>query len=251
MEFGLGDGLAVLDLTMNMCERLHRMIGNMKGNKERSERLSQRVKALQNLVLTIKQSGPSHISEPILNALQELRTSLACAEVILIKYSQTKGIKSLVKSNGFESKFQDMNQRLNENYFTLSGALQAEHREVLHKVYQTVSGGRMEPRSSLAPPPVPLLVPQPPTITVPVPPPGLLSSVHLSPAPVHVMAPSPFFFPPPPIPTITFTTPSPRIMVSPVSPVPPISTQVVLSSTLSPPLAPVLGTYTVRPPFFS
>lgn len=226
------------------------MTVNMKGNKGRSEQLSQRVKALQNLVLTIKQSGPSHISEPILNALQELRTSLACAEVMLIKYSQTKGLKSLVKSNGFESKFQAMNQRLNENYFTLSGALQAEHRVVRHMVYQTVSGGRMEARSSPAPPPVPLLVPQAPTITVPVPPPGLLSPVQFPSAPGHVMAPSPFFFPPPPIPTITFTAPSPCIMVSPVSPVPPISTQVVISSTLSPPLAPVLGTYTVRPLYF-
>lgn len=226
------------------------MIINMKGNKERSERLGQRVKALQTLILTIKQSGPAHISELITNALQELKTTLACAEVMLIKYSNTKGLKSLVKSNGFEGKFQDMNQRLNENYFTLSGALQAEHREVLHKVYQTVSGGKtdQEPWSSPAPAPVPLLVPQPPIVTVPVPPPGLLSPVQLPPAPGHFMAPPPFFFPPPPVPTITITAPSPGILVSPV---PPIPTQVIVSSTLSPPLAPVVGTYTIRPPFFS
>lgn len=234
------------------------MIGNMKDNKDRSKRLCQRVKALQTLILTIKQSGPSHISEPILNSLQELKTLLACAEVMLIKYSQTKGIKSLVKSNSFEGKFQDMNERLNESYFTLSGALQVEHREVLHKVYQTVSGGRMdqEPRSSPASPPVPLLVPQPPVVTVPAPPPAFLSPAFLSPvqrppAPGHIMAPPPFFFPPPAVPTITITAPSPSIIFSPVSPIPPMSTQVVVSSTLSPPLAPVVGTYTVRPPFFS
>lgn len=224
----------------------------MKGNKERCDRLGQRVKALQTLILTIKNSGPSRISELILSALQELKTSLACAEVMLIKYSQTKGIKGLVKSNSFEGKFQDMNQRLNENYFTLSGALQAEHREVLHRVYQTVSG-RMdhEPRSSLASPPVPPLVQQPPIVTVPVPPTGLLSPVQPPLASGHIMASSPFFFPPPPVPTITITAPSPSIIVSPVSPIPSVSTQLVVSSTLSPPLAPVLGTYTIRPPFFS
>lgn len=240
--------MAVLDIALNMCERLYCMIMAMKGNKERSERLSKRVKALQTLILTIKESGPAHISSLLLSALQELRTSLACAEVMLIKYSKTKGIKSLVKSNSFEGKFQDMNQRLNENYFTLSGALQAEHREVLHKVYQTVSGGKtnQEPRSSPAPPPLSVLLPQPPTVTVPVPPPGLLSPVLLPPAPGHFMAP-PSFFPPPPVPTITISAP----LVSPVSPIPSLSTQVVVSSTLSPPLAPVLGTYTVRPPFFS
>lgn len=228
------------------------MIGNMKDNKDRSKRLCQRVKALQTLILTIKQSGPSHISEPILNSLQELKTLLACAEVMLIKYSQTKGIKSLVKSNSFEGKFHDMNERLNESYFTLSGALQAEHREVLHKVYQTVSGGRMdqEPRRSPASSSVPLLVPQPPVVTVPAPPPAFLSPVQHPPAPGHIMAPPPFFFPPP-VPTITIAAPSPSIIVSPLSPIPPMSTQVVVSSTFSPPLAPVVGTYTVRPHFFS
>lgn len=78
MEFGLRDGLAVLDLILTMCEKLHRIIGNMKDNRERSQRLSQRVKSLQNLILNIKQSGPAHISELIFNALQEL----ACAEAM-------------------------------------------------------------------------------------------------------------------------------------------------------------------------
>lgn len=242
-----GDGLAVLDLTWNICERVRCMIANMKGNKSRHDRLKERVKALQ-----IKQSGPAHISELILSALQELRTSLACAEVMLIQYSQSKGIKHLVKSNSFTSKFQDLNQRLNENYLTLSGALQAEHRDVLQQVYAKVSGNRMDqvPWSSPASPPVPLLVPQPPTVAVPVQPSGLLSPVQLPPLPGLTITQNPFFVPPPPVPTITFTAPSSNIIVSPLPPVPTVTTQVVVSSTLSPPLGPVLGSYTVRPPFF-
>lgn len=250
MEFG--DGLAELDLVLSMCERLYGMIMNMKGNKERRERLSQRVKALQTLIVTIKQSGPAHISEPILNALKGLKTLLACAEVMLIKYSQAKGIKSLVKSNSFEGKFQDMNERLNENYFTLSGALHAEHREALHQVHQTVSAGRMdlEPRSNLASSLVPL-VHQPPTVTIPVPSQGLLSPVQPSFTPGHVVAPPPFFFPSPPVPTFTIAAPSHGIIVSPVSPIPSMQTKVVFSSTLSPPLTQVLRTYTIQQPFFS
>lgn len=217
MEFG--DGLAVPDLTYKLCERLHRVIVNMKGNKKRSEQLSQTVKALQTLILTIKKKAPSQISEPILNALQEVKTSLACAEVMLIKYSQSRGIERLVKSKSFDGKFQDMNQRLNENYFTLSGALQAEHGDVLQKVDQT--------------PPVPT------TVTALVPP------------PVHIMAASPYFFPPPPVPTMTIIAPSPGLIVSPLSPIPSIPTQVVVSSTLSPPLAPIMTSYTIQRPFFS
>lgn len=252
-----GDALALVDLVWNMCLTLRRMIGNLKANRDRHERLCQRVKALQDLILTIKERGPAHIPNPILNALQELRTTLACAEVMLIKYSQAKGVRGLVKSNSFESKFLDMNQRLNENYFTLSGALQVEHREVLHRVHEIVSGRRVDQEycGGQAVPPVPMPAPsQVPTVTIPVPVPNMVPSGILTsgiPLPLGpVMSPSPFSVLAPPGPTITIHAPAPNMIVPPFPLIPPIPSQIVISSTIAPLQAPALGTYTIKPSFF-
>lgn len=262
-----GDALALVDLVWNMCLTLRRVIGNLKANKDRHQRLCQRVKALQELVLTIKERGPSHIPNPILNALQDIRTTLACAEVMMIKYSQAKGVKGLVKSNSFESKFLDMNQRLNENYLTLSGALQAEHREVLHRVHEIVSGGRPDQEycGGQVVPPVPMAAPsqastltfpvpapsQAPTPIIPVPVPNMVPSGILTsgiPLPLgHVMSPSPFSVLAPPRPTLVIHAPVPNMIVPPF---PPMPSQIVISSTVAPPQARVLGTYTIKPSFF-
>lgn len=227
MEFGLGDALAVFDFTLSKCERLHRMVVNIEDNKRRSEKLSQRVTALKNLILAIKQGG--HVYEPILSALQKLETSLVYAEFLLMKYSQTKGIKSLVRSNGFEIKFQDMNQRLNGDCFMLALNLLAEQREFLHKVYEMVLGGRIdqEPWSSPASPPVPLLVPRPLKDSVRVPFPSLLSPVQHHTAPGRIVALSSYYQSPRY--ASNFTSPSPNPLVSPTSPVYAISARAVLS----------------------
>lgn len=219
------------------------MIWNQKANKDRHERLCQRVKALQDLVHTIKERGPAHIPNLILNALQELGTTLACAEVMIIKYSQAKGVKGLVKSKSFESKFLDMNQRLSENYFTLSGALQAEHREVLHRVHEIVSGRRPDQECCGGPalPPVPILVPS--MVPPGIPTPGI--PLPLGP----VMSPSPFSVLAPPGPTITIHAPVPNMIVPPFAPVPPVPSQIIICSTIAPPQAPVLG-IRLNPPSF-
>lgn len=244
-----GDALALVDFVCNMCLTLRRMIGNLKANKDRHERLCQRVKALQDLVLTIKERGPAHIPDTILNTLQELRTTLACAEVMLIKYSQATGFKGLVKSNSFEGKFQDMNQRLNENYITLLVALQAEHREVLHRVHEIVSGRRLgqECCGGQAVPPLPMPVPsQAPTPAFPVPVPNMVPpGIPLPLGPV--VSPSPFSVLAPPGPTIAIHAPVPNVIVSPF---PPIPSPIVISSTIGPTQASVLGTYTIKPSFF-
>lgn len=217
MQLGLGDALAVFDYTLNKCERLHRIVVNIKDNKERSEQLSQRVTALQNLILAIKQSG--HIYEPILNTLQKVDTSLVHAKFLLIKYSQSKGIKSLVKSNDFESKFQAVNQRLNGDCFMLALNLLAEQRQLLHKVYEMVPGGRIdqEPWSSPASPPqlAPVQHHTAPRLN------KALCSYCLS------------------RPASYFAAPSPKPFVPPASPGYALSARAVLNSTMNPPSIPL------------
>lgn len=249
MQLGLGDALAVFDFALNKCDWLHRMVVNLTDNKERSEQLSQSVKALQNLILIIKQSG--HIYEPIVNALHKLETSLVHAEFLLSKYSQAKGIKKLAKSNGFESKFQGMNQRLNENCFMLALILLAEQRAFLHRVYQMVIEGMMDQEpswSSPTSPPVSVLVPRPLKNSDRLPFPSLLPPVQHHTAPGRVVA-LPSYLVSPRY-ASNFTTPSPSPFVSPASPIHAISARAVLSSTLSPPSIPLQRTYGVGGPLF-
>lgn len=85
----------------------------------------------------------SHIQEAILLALHGLETLLVYGEFLPNKYSQIKDNMSLVKSNDFGIKSQDLNQRLNENCFVLALTLLAKQHKFHHKLFRLVEGGRM------------------------------------------------------------------------------------------------------------
>lgn len=248
-----GDVLGLVDLVCNLCTTIHSLVENMKANKESCQQLTQRVKALQDLVFTIKQRGPHQIPATVVNALRELGTTLAFAEVMIIKYSKTKGIKGLLKSNSYEGKFSKINERLTDNFQLLSGALQIEHGNILHKVYETVSGKRQNEEYCngqaipTAPMPLPNTIspmPMPiPTAPLPVPnimPPMQMYGPQITPMPVRCIM-------------------SPRLVSILTASMPLLRTPVVISSTIfprpilrtiAPVQAPVLGTYVVNNSYY-
>ncbi|KAM3610014.1 uncharacterized protein V6R79_023878 [Siganus canaliculatus] len=128
-----------VDLSLTMCSSIYKMAENMKANKDRCKRVAQRVKALQELVLTIKERGSTQISSAVENALKELCATLTSAEETMRKFSQTKGVKSFLKSGNHEDKFSKINERLTDNFQVLTGALQIEQGNLLQKMYENVS----------------------------------------------------------------------------------------------------------------
>ncbi|XP_044050273.1 gibberellin-regulated protein 14-like [Siniperca chuatsi] len=218
---------------LSICSTIYKMAENVKANKERCQRVAQRVKALEELVLTIKQRGPGQISATVENALREFCITVEGAKEIMMKYSKTKAVMSFLKSGSHEEKFCKVNERLNDNFQVLSGALQIEQGNILSKVYETVSGRRQDeecysgqaPTSPTAPMPLPSIMPPTPVSspTTPMPLPSIMPPMQMS-NPTTPMA-LPSIMPPTPVssPTAPMALPStmpPMQMVSPTTPMP-------------------------------
>lgn len=249
--------ISLVETLFNLCTIIHNQFSSMNANKGHCKRLSQRIVALQDLFRIIKQRGPGQISASVVKALQELKDTLTCAEVSLIKYSQTKGVMCFLKANKFEGKFCELNERLSDNFQYLSGALQVEQGDILHKVHKTVSGqgqgedrGSCQASTSHLPASYPSIVPAPP---LNLPPP-------YTPAP-NIMPPVPMFTPPNPIPG-TYIVPPQTFLTSvpaPMAPMAPMAGSNVfvpnivpgpVVRTVSPVQAAVLGTYIINKFYF-
>ncbi|XP_047195727.1 uncharacterized protein LOC118109988 [Hippoglossus stenolepis] len=134
------DNLELLSSIFSLCKTIYGMVGNMKTNKERCQRVTQRVKALEDVVLLIKQRGPGQMSSAVVKALNELWITLISTNELIKKYSQTKAFLNFVKSKSHEEQFYKMNESLTDNFQVLSGVLQVENGNMLCKVYDCVSG---------------------------------------------------------------------------------------------------------------
>ncbi|XP_005748832.1 ESX-1 secretion-associated protein EspK-like [Pundamilia nyererei] len=124
---------------LSLTTTIKKMVDTMKSNKEYCSRIADRVKAVEGLVLNIRQRDPSQISDTVDGALRELYVILNSAKNLMAKFSQTKAVKGFFRSSSIEEKFSEVNQRLTENFQVLSGALQIEHTTMLQKVYKAVS----------------------------------------------------------------------------------------------------------------
>lgn len=147
-----------------LCPTIIEMYDNMKDNDERCRRIADRVRALEGLVLTVKERGSGRNSGAVEKALKELHTILKHAEKLVSKFSKNNRLKQFMMSGSIGAKFSEVNQRLTENFQMLSGALQVEQSDILHKVYETVLG---RPYTPLPNPPCPMFSPAAPPIPSP------------------------------------------------------------------------------------
>lgn len=148
-----GDVLGVVDLILSVCKTIYNMANDAKANKKRCQQIAERVKVLEDLVLTIRQRDSSRISSSVYKALMELCRSLDSAQTLIMQFSQTKAFVGFVMSGRLKDRFNDMDSRLTDNLQVLSGALLIEQGDVLHKVYKTVRGRKQPPTRSTSPTP--------------------------------------------------------------------------------------------------
>ncbi|XP_029992831.1 mucin-2-like [Sphaeramia orbicularis] len=128
-----------VDHVLTLCTSIYRIVENAKANKERCQRVAKRVKALEELVLTIKQRGLCQFSDPVNNALREIYQTLSSAKALITKFTEAKPVMNILKSSSNEDKFAKINERLNDNFQILSGALQIEHGDTLNRMCHTLS----------------------------------------------------------------------------------------------------------------
>lgn len=122
----------------SIAKKIYSLVEKVKANKKRSQRVGLRVKALDDLVRSIKKEQSGRCKE-VKKCLTELSCTLTTAKELIQSYTEATWVKRLVKVGSHEDEFNCVNDRLTDAFQNLSGALQVEQSIVQHRVFELVS----------------------------------------------------------------------------------------------------------------
>lgn len=125
-----------IDPILSVASQIYTLVENVKANKNRCQRVSQRIKSLENLVRSIKKREPGQTSAEGKKALEELSITLKSAHKLIEKYTLANWVQRILKSGSHEDEFESVNERLNDAFQVLSGALQVEQGDLLYQVFE-------------------------------------------------------------------------------------------------------------------
>ncbi|XP_029009933.1 mixed lineage kinase domain-like protein [Betta splendens] len=129
---------------LSIATQIYEVAENVKANKKRCHRVSERVKALESLVRSIKKREKPQSGGEVATALRDLSFTLISAQKLMDKYASAKWVERILKSSSHGDEFDSVNERLNDAYQVLSVALQVQQGDVLCKVFEL--GSREEDR---------------------------------------------------------------------------------------------------------
>uniref|UniRef100_A0A3Q0SW49 Protein kinase domain-containing protein n=1 Tax=Amphilophus citrinellus TaxID=61819 RepID=A0A3Q0SW49_AMPCI len=109
--------LSTVSLIYNLAEKV-------KANRKRCKRISDRVKALEDIVKSITNCSPE-----LETALRELSLTLYSAQKLIEKYTAANLVERILKSGNHGDEFDTVSERLNDGYQVLCLALHLEQRE--------------------------------------------------------------------------------------------------------------------------
>ncbi|XP_060932731.1 mixed lineage kinase domain-like protein [Limanda limanda] len=126
----------IIDPIVSIASEIYTLVEKVKANKKRSHRVYDRVKALMELVNSIKKRHTVQASDDVVKALEELTITLRSAQELIEKYTSANMMKRILKSNSHGDEFDSVNERLNDAFQVLSGALQLEQGNALYRVFE-------------------------------------------------------------------------------------------------------------------
>lgn len=124
---------------LSVASQIYTLVENVKANKKRCRRVSSRVKDLAELVRSIKGQDQGQTSADVEKALRELCSTLETARTLIEKFTSANWLEHILKSNSHSDDFNCVNDRLNDAFQFLSGALQVEQGNVLYQVFELTS----------------------------------------------------------------------------------------------------------------
>lgn len=126
----------LIDPLLSIASQIYTLVENVKANKKQCQRVSQRVKALEELVRSIKKREPGQTSAEVKKVLKELQITLESAQELIKKYTMANWVERILKSSSHGDEFKSVNERLNDAFQVLSGALQVEQGNTLYQVFE-------------------------------------------------------------------------------------------------------------------
>ncbi|XP_076588200.1 mixed lineage kinase domain-like protein [Chaetodon auriga] len=128
-----------VDPILSVASQIYALVENVKANKKRCRRVSHRVRALEELVRSMKCREQGQTSADIEKALKELSITLKSAQELIKKYTLASWVERILKSSSHGDEFNSVNERLNDAFQVLSGALQVEQGNILYQVFELTS----------------------------------------------------------------------------------------------------------------
>ncbi|XP_041795371.1 mixed lineage kinase domain-like protein [Chelmon rostratus] len=128
-----------IDPILSVASQIYTLVENVKANKKRCQRVSHRVKTLEELVRSIKQREQGQTSADIEKALKELSITLKSAQELIKKYTLANWVERILNSSSHGDEFNTVNERLNDAFQVLSGALQVDQGNMLYQVFELTS----------------------------------------------------------------------------------------------------------------
>ncbi|KAM7415290.1 hypothetical protein PAMA_019899 [Pampus argenteus] len=128
-----------IDPILSIASQIYTLVENVKANKKRCRRVSCRVKALDELVRSIKNREMLQTSADVEKALKELSITLGSAQDLIKKYTLANWIERILNSSSHGDEFSSVNERLDDAFQVLSGALQVEQGNMLYQVFEQTS----------------------------------------------------------------------------------------------------------------
>ncbi|KAK9516155.1 hypothetical protein VZT92_024108 [Zoarces viviparus] len=129
----------IIDPILSIASEIYALVEKVKANKKSSQRVCCRVKALDELVRSIKKREQGQTTADVEKPLDELYITLKSAKTLIEKYTLVTWVSRILKAGCYEEDFNDVNNRLNDAFQVLSGALQVEQSNVLHQVFELAS----------------------------------------------------------------------------------------------------------------
>lgn len=128
-----------VDPILSVASQIYTLVENVKANKKRCRRVAHRVRVLGDLVKSIKQREKAQNSAEVMKALKELSITLESAKELIKKYTLANWVERILNSGSHGDEFSSVNERLNDAFQILSGALQVEQGDILYKVFEMSS----------------------------------------------------------------------------------------------------------------
>uniref|UniRef100_A0A3Q1F2K1 Mixed lineage kinase domain like pseudokinase n=1 Tax=Acanthochromis polyacanthus TaxID=80966 RepID=A0A3Q1F2K1_9TELE len=128
-----------IDPILSIATEIYGLVERVKANKNRCHRVSKRVKALEELVKSIKKSEAVRNCVEVGNALKELCITLESAQKLIKKYASANMLERILNSNSHGDEFSSVNERLNDAFQILSGAQQVQQGNMIYRVFELTS----------------------------------------------------------------------------------------------------------------
>ncbi|XP_028270238.1 mixed lineage kinase domain-like protein [Parambassis ranga] len=140
----------VIDPILSIASGIYKLVKNVKANKKRCHRVSERVAKLEGVVRSIQQMKKTQTSAVVEKALMELRITLQSAQELIKKQTEANWLKNIRRSGKQEEEFRSVNERLDEAFMALGVVMQVDHGNLLHKLSEQTSKDKEDEDEDIA-----------------------------------------------------------------------------------------------------